>query len=503
MQEQRRGKIKKAPAAELVEYLIRPGIATDLERSWQTLLDINRAHVIMLAEEGIITRATAGTILEVTRKIAGMQHDVQFEISPDVEDLYFNLERYLIQQTGIDTGGQQHTARSRNDLFATTARIDSRNRYLGLCEGFLALRRALLTLAGEHLDTVMAGYTHLQPSEPVTFAHYCSAVLNALERDYTRLANAWSTLNICPLGGCSMGSTTFPINRSTTAALLGFDAPMNNSIDCVAARDYALEITGALAMASNTFSRVAQDMYVWATPEYGYLEVDDSVAVCSSIMPQKKNPITFEHLKAKAAHLEGFWVSIFSAMKNVAYTHCRDISTESVKGFWLAAQEMEASLALLTVTLKTLKVNSEHMAAVARENFCTVTELANYLVRFDGFSFRAAHELVALLVDYMTTHRKKASEIHHAELNAICRNMFDRDITLTDSQIALALDPVLNAKSKKVCGGSCPDEVARQLAVLHSRLDADADVLVARKEGLARASAALDRKTDALIAETI
>ena len=496
MQEQRRGTIKKAPAEEIVEYLIRPGIATDIERSYQTILDINRAHVIMLAEEGIITRATAAAILSVTQNMAAMQSEPTFTISPDVEDLYFNLERYLIQETGIEIGGQQHTARSRNDLLATTARMDIRNRYLDLCGRFIELRRALLVLAGAHLETVMAGYTHLQPSEPITFAQYGSAVLNALERDYARLANAWHTLNICPLGGCSMASTTFSINRHTTAELLGFDAPMNNAIDCVAARDYALEITGALAMAANTFSRMAQDMYVWATPEYGYLEVDDSVAVCSSIMPQKKNPITFEHLKSKAAHIEGFWVSIFSAMKNVAYTHCRDISTEAVKGFWLAAQEMEASLALLTVTVKTLKVNSEHMADVARENFCTVTELANYLVRHDGFSFRAAHEIVARLVDYMMTHKKKAHEIHRSELDAICRELFGKECSLTDEQITRALDPVLNARSKTACGGSCPAEVARQLAILDTALIADADRLAERREQLAKAAYTLNRRAD-------
>ena len=499
MQEKRRGKIKKAPAREIVEYLIRPGIATDLSRSYQTTLDINRAHVIMLAEEGIIKKDVARRILEVTKEIAAMRDNPDFEISPDVEDLYFNLERYLIQRTGIEIGGQQHTARSRNDLFATILRMDSRRYYLFLCELLIDLRRAFLALAKDNLDTVMAGYTHLQPSEPITFAHYCSAVLNAMERDFTRIGNAYAALNICPLGGCSMASTTFPINRQTTADLLGFDAFMSNSIDCVASRDYVMEVVGAFALAANTFSRIAQDMYVWATPEFNYIEVDDSVAVCSSIMPQKKNPITLEHLKGKAAHLEGFWVSAFSALKNIAFTHSRDASAEAPRFYWAALQEMEADIRLLAVTVKTLKVNKEHMIDVARENYCTVTELANYLVRYDGFSFRAAHEIVAMVVDYMMTNNKKASEIGKTELSAICREMFGRDTTLTDGQIASALDPILNARSKKAHGGTSPDEVAFQLEKIERAIDADARLLAERQAKVAKAVEALDARTEAIL----
>lgn len=493
MEAKRRGKIKKAPSREIVEYLIRPGIAADLSRSYQTILDINKAHVVMLAQEGIIQRNVAADILRVTGEIAAMRDDPVFEITPDVEDLYFNLERYLIQRTGIEVGGQQHTGRSRNDIIATAARMDSRAIYLRLCGLFLELRKALLDLATSTADAVMAGYTHLQPSEPITFGHYHSAVLNALERDYTRFARAWESLNICPLGGCSMASTTFPINRETTASLLGFDEYMRNSIDCVASRDYALELVGAMAMAANTLSRYAQDLYAWATPEYGYIEVDDSVAVCSSIMPQKKNPITLEHVKGKAAHLEAFWVSVFSALKNVAFTHSRDSSTESVRYFWTALQEMEADLELVTVTVKTLKVNKERMLAAAQSNFCTVTELANYLVRHDGVSFRAAHEVVAMLVDYMLTHGKKANEIQREEVASICREMLGKETSLTPEQVGMALDPALNARSKKARGGTAPEEVMFQLGVIGRAIAEDERVLAARREQVANAKALLEK----------
>lgn len=240
MDENHRGKIKKAPAPEVVKYLINPAIKTDLERSYQTILDINKAHVLMLAEEGIISTDVAKKILECTQEISAMEGHPTFEINPNVEDLYFNLEKYLLEQTGAEIGGQQHTARSRNDLFATEARMDIRGFYLRLCGMFNELRQNLINLGEANVDAVMSGYTHLQPSEPITFGHYCAGVLNALERDYERIQNAWKALNICPLGGGSMGSTTFMINRDRTSALLGFDEPMQNSIDCTASRDYCL-----------------------------------------------------------------------------------------------------------------------------------------------------------------------------------------------------------------------------------------------------------------------
>ena len=203
-----RGKIKKAPCEEALKYLIRPAIATDLERSYTTILDINKAHVVMLAETGIIDARDAAAILRATLKIEDEKDAPTFEINPNAEDLYFNLERYLIKLTGLEVGGKQHTARSRNDLFATEIRLDTRRYYLKLSEMFLHLRRTILALARANVSTVMSGYTHMQPSEPITFGHYLSAVSSALGRDYARFAHVWASLNLCPLGGCSMGSTS-------------------------------------------------------------------------------------------------------------------------------------------------------------------------------------------------------------------------------------------------------------------------------------------------------
>ena len=495
-----RGKMKKAPAKELVDYLIRPAIATDLERSYQTLLDINKAHVLMLAKQGIIAKDVAKQILQVTQDIAGMQAHPEFEIIPDVEDLYFNFERYLIKRTSLEIGGQQHTARSRNDMFATEIRYDTRRYFLTLCEHFNNLRRSFLKIARENTDAVMSGYTHLQPSEPITLAHYCSAILNAMARDYERMSHVWSTVNQCPLGGGSMGSTTFDIDRHYTAKLLGFDKPLENSLDCVAGRDFTLELAAAMSTAGLTFSRIAMDLTLWATPEYGYIELDDSVSGCSSIMPQKKNPIALEHVRAKSGHLEAFYVSLCTGMKNVPYMHCRDISTESVRYFWTAMTEFLQDADLLNASLREMKVHKEHMVESARRNFCTVTELANYLVRHDNIAFREAHHIVAGVVGNMYDRGLSCADIDRKAINEVSMPNFGFETTMTDELIREALDPVRIAEAKKIIGGTAKEEVAHQLDVLEEQMMKDKAVCAERRDHLAKANAELDALTEAMIA---
>lgn len=495
-----RGKMKKAPAKELVDYLIRPAIATDLERSYQTLLDINKAHVLMLAKQGIIAKDVAKQILQVTQDIAGMQAHPEFEIIPDVEDLYFNFERYLIKRTSLEIGGQQHTARSRNDMFATEIRYDTRRYFLTLCEHFNNLRRSFLKIARENTDAVMSGYTHLQPSEPITLAHYCSAILNAMARDYERMSHVWSTVNQCPLGGGSMGSTTFDIDRHYTAKLLGFDKPLENSLDCVAGRDFTLELAAAMSTAGLTFSRIAMDLTLWATPEYGYIELDDSVSGCSSIMPQKKNPIALEHVRAKSGHLEAFYVSLCTGMKNVPYMHCRDISTESVRYFWTAMTEFLQDADLLNASLREMKVHKEHMVESARRNFCTVTELANYLVRIDKISFREAHEIVADVVGYLNEKHLMADQITLDELNMFCQKLFNFTSKLTAEDLKAALDPVKNAQSKTCWGGTAEAEVSRQLDVIEAQLEKDEAERKVRLAQIDQAKADLEKAVEDFIA---
>lgn len=468
-----RGKIKKTLCPSVIKNIVEPNIKGDMDHSYQTYLDLNKAHVVMIAKQGIIARDVAKEILKVTKEMADMGDQPTFPIDPKLEGVYFNLEKYLIDRTGIEIGGQQHTARSRNDMNATMSRMDARRFYLQLCRKFNLMRRAILETARRNTDAVMAGYTHLQPSEPITFAHYCSGILAGLDRDYSRLSHVFQNMNICPMGGGSMGSTTWNIDRQLMSDLLGFDRPMDNSVDAVGSRDFALELLSALSILGNTLSRFCHDLYVWATPEYGYIEVDDSVAICSSIMPQKKNPYTLEYVKGKAGNVEGFYAGSYATLKNTPYTNVCDVCGESTRYIFTAMSEMQGCFELMVDTISTLKTNKQRMLDNARGNFCTVTELANSLVRHDHISFRAAHEIVALVVDHMITTGKRSNEITKADVDRFFMQLFNKQTGLSDEDIQQALDPKKNAESKNILGGTSEAEVNRQLDTRLHQIESD------------------------------
>lgn len=494
-----RGKIKTPPDPLVVKYLIKPGIENDIKYRYQAFLDCNKAHVLMLAKQGIVSQETAKAILRSNDKMARMGDKPDFPIDPGREDFYFNIEAHLIEDVGIEIGGQQHTARSRNDLYATCARLAVRKAYFELCEIYNRMRQAVIETARKNTDAVFAGYTHMQPSEPITFAHYCSGILNAMQRDFRRIALVFEGLNLCPLGAGSMGSTTWNIDRNFTSHLLGFDAPVDNSIDSVASRDFVSDLLSALSIAANTLSRFCQDLYVWASPDFGYVEVSDSCAVCSSIMPQKKNPWVLEHIKAKAAHVEGCYMSALNVMKNVIYSHCEDMCGEAANYLFPGIEEFRVMCELMEVSIKGITVNRQRMLEKARSNFCTVTELANYLVRHDKISFRMAHDIVAGVVAYMTEHHKNASDIGTAEVNPIFEQLFGRKTTMTDEEIRAALDPVSIAYAKTCIGGTAPSEVNRQLDARQARLDDDNAELADRRRRVRQAKEELEAAVQALI----
>ena len=494
-----RGKIKEPLAPEISEIITLPGLQDDIKRSYQIYLDINKAHVLMLMKQGIVTEDVGRQILEVNQEMSAMGWQ-KFKFDPELEDTYFNLEAYLIKKVGLEVGGQQHTARSRNDLLASVYRIATRNAFLDLCHRYVETRRTLLSLARRTTDAVMSGYTHLQPSEPITFGHYCSAILSAMERDYDRFSNVWKSMNRCPLGGCAMGSTTFKIDRDYTCRLLGFDKPIENSLDCVSNCDYILELISTLTIAAGTFSRLCTDLYTWATPEYGYVEVSDSVAICSSIMPQKKNPITLEFVRAQSAHMESLFVGAWGAVKNTPYTHTVDNNACVPHYIWPSFNEFIGELRLLNVTLGTLNVKKPRMLKMAASNFCTVTELANTLVRKDGISFRAAHEIVALVVDKQLKADKTADQIDSRVVDEASEELFGKAVGLSDEEIRLALDPTRSVYARVQKGGSAPSEASRQLNLIERRINEDEALINERETQIQHAKDELEKEVRAKLA---
>lgn len=470
-----RERLKVDLSEEVIHYLLLPALEAEQKRSFRNIMDINKAHLLMLISRGIVSREDGQKIMDALEEI-NVKGASNLDLDPKLEELYFNIEAALIKIVGVEVGGQLHTGRSRNDLYATLFRLNSRDSHLRICEQILTVREDIIKIAETSFYTIMSGHTHMQPAEPITLAHYLSAILSALERDFQRFIHSFNQINLSPLGSGAMASTSFKIDRLETSRLLGFNSVIDNSIDGVASRDYILESLSAMNILMNNLSRFSHDLYIWSTDEFGIVEVGDSVAASSSIMPQKKNPITLEHIKAKAGHVMGALVSATSCLKNTSYGHSRD-ATESLKYFWDAFSEVESSLHLLSATIKTLKFNEEKMFTRTLENFSTVTELANTIVREANISFREAHQIVGYLVSEMIEKRIPVSKINSENIKDISKLVINREIILTKEGIQKALDPIQNVESKNTSGGPAPIEVKKQIEKLKAAIKIDKEWL--------------------------
>lgn len=493
-----RERLNKGPCKEFVEYLIKPVIDRDMQIYLDRMLDISLAHLVMLVAQGIVSRSDAKEIVAALKKLKDGGSQIM-QINPALEDLYFNLEAFLIDEIGVEIGGQLHTGRSRNDLTATLSRMVSKDYLLRISDSLLKLRNAILKSAQKNKDVVMPGYTHMQPAEPITLAHYFSAVLHALERDFMRIKGAYRMSSQSPLGSCALASTSFSIDRLKTASLLGFETIMGNSLDAVASRDYVLEILSVVQIMMNTLSRISHDLYLWASHEFAFVELDDGVSICSSIMPQKKNPVVLEHIRSKAAHVLGALVSASGVIKNTQYSHCRDVSTECLRFYWLALDEAIAALELLTAVISTLKIDKEKMLLHVNNDFSTVTELANTIVREKKISFREAHSVVAQMVAVAAQEKLSVKDLTPAMLEKISVDTIGKEVTLSEETFSKALEPLSNVRSKTVLGGPAPEVVEKQLAYLKESLSTDEKWLLERKEAKEASKALLEKAVQDII----
>jgi len=478
-------------APEVVEYIVRPR-SDHLDRDFRLMMLINRAHAIMLARQDILTRQTVRTLLNALGELEAEGVE-SLDRDPGPEDLYSTMERALIRRVGADAGGRLHTGRSRNDLGSTLTRMAVRERFLSFLDPLLELREVILEHAQEHVETVMPGYTHLQPAQPTTLGHYLVSVALATQRDSDRLLEAYPRLNLSPLGACAFAGTGFPIDRQLTADLLGFDGIVESTTDAVASRDYVNEVLAAVAGLGVTLSRLAQDLYLWCSDEWGTMEVASEVAFSSSIMPQKKNPGTLEHIKAKAGHLIGALTSSLTVQKGLNFMHCRDMSLESVDPLWDALTQGEAMIVLTRITVAGLEVNKELMLRRAAEDFCTATELADILVREKGLPFRTSHSIVGNAVASALEQGLRANAITAEMIGRAAVEVSGQLITLTPDQVDRALDPVQNLAGKRASGSPSAPETERLIGLASASLSHHRDTLNGWRQRQERAAEGLNR----------
>ncbi len=490
-----RERFKAEPAEVVCKYLFRPAIMDDNRRSFKNMSDINIAHALMLDREKIIPHEDAQKLLQGLLRLEEKGPEA-LTLNPKLEDYYFNIEQNLIADIGMDIAGRLHTGRSRNDLQSTLVRMNIRDEVARLIPLIFELRKKIIRLADENKETVLTGYTHMQPAQPISLSYYFCAIAEAIERDYERIFAAFNRMNYSTLGGGAFAGTSFPIDRVFTAKNLGFNGPVYNALDGVASRDYVLELTGVFAILGATISRFASDLYTWTTDEFGYIEVDDSVAACSSIMPQKKNPITLEHIKAKTAHLLSAFVSVFGTLKSAAFGHSREIG-ESFTMFWESARQLESILELLNITLESLKVKKEGMEDKARRNFCTVTELADALVKTENIPFRVAHKIVGNLVRKCVDAGMNSAEITTKLINEATKEVTGKETSWNDDFTNEVLSPSRSIHGKVSMGGPSPKECSIMTGRLEEVLDKDLHEFQERVSLLAKARETLHEEARA------
>lgn len=460
-----RERLKSQPDQIICDYLTTPALVEESKRSFYNMIDINLSHVMMLYKQKILTKQDAKVLLQAIIDLRSKGVNT-IELDPLKEDFYFNVEAYIIEKVGIEIGGKMHTARSRNDILSTITRLNVRDCVLPMLKKVLELRGLLLKLAEENKEVVVTGYTHMQPAQPISLGYYFLAIGQAIERDFARWISAYGRLNLSTLGSGAFAGTGFKIDRKYVADALGFDDPLENNMDAVVSRDYVLEYASNFAIFGSTISRFATDLYYWASDEFSIVEVEDSIATCSSIMPQKKNPITLEHLRAKPSHLVAAYVSIFTTLKGIAYGHCRDVGSETIHLFWEAANETDVILELVNLTLKKIKFKVEGLKKRADENFSTVTELADAIVNKEDLSFREAHEIVGHIVGECVEAGLTPQDIDSRMLKDASIAIVEKCIEWSDGYIKEVLDSRKSVNGKNNYGGpsakQCDEMIGRQ-----------------------------------------
>ena len=382
------------------------------------------AHAVMLEKQGIISLEEKDAIVKGITEIREEVENGTLEITDEYEDVHSFVEANLIKKVG-DAGKKLHTGRSRNDQVALDMRLYTRQEVLETDKLLKSLLEELLNIMENNLDTYMPGFTHLQKAQPVTLAHHVGAYFEMFKRDRLRLRDIYYRMNYCPLGAGALAGTTYPLDRNYTASLLGFEGPTANSMDSVSDRDYIIEYLSALSTIMMHLSRFCEEIIIWNSNEYGFVEIDDTYSTGSSIMPQKKNPDIAELIRGKTGRVYGALISILTTMKGIPLAYNKDMQEDKELTFD-AIDTVKGCIALFNGMLKTMKFKKENMRKSANNGFTNATDAADYLVKH-GVPFRDAHSIIGQLVLYCIEKDKAIDELSMEELKAISP-VFEADI---------------------------------------------------------------------------
>lgn len=412
------------------------------------------AHATMLAHQGIIATEDKDKIVHGLNTILSEIESGRFEFSRRLEDIHMNVEARLADLIG-PAAGRLHTARSRNDQVALDFRLWVKEELQKTEIALTSLINAFLDRAEEHAETVMPGFTHLQTAQPVTFGHHCMAYVEMFGRDRKRVRHAIEHLDESPIGAAALAGTGYNIDRHMTAKALGFREPTRNSIDTVSDRDFALEFLAMASIAATHLSRLAEEIVIWSTPQFGFVRLSDAFSTGSSIMPQKKNPDAAELVRAKTGRINGSLVALLTVMKGLPLAYSKDMQEDKEQVFD-AAESLELALAAMTGMVRDMTVRTDRMKAAAGAGYSTATDLADWLVREAGLPFREAHHVTGRAVALAEGKGCDLAELSLNELQAInpaiTAGVFD--VLTVEASVA----------SRKSYGGTAPSEVRKQIA---------------------------------------
>jgi len=487
--------MKFAPA--YVDHVLNENFEDAKELFLAPLMAINYAHLVMLVAQGIVSSTDGRRIREALDTIS--QHDVKrAKYDGTCEDLFFYVERLIASACGpdgADVAGRLHTARSRNDIDMTMYRMRQREFILGLIAATFELRRSLLDLADRHRETVIAVHTHTQRAQPTTVAHYFLAVVEQLERDAARLKPAYERTNRNPLGSCAITGTGFPIDRALTSELLGFCGPTVNTYGSIATVDYLLESASATAVLLTGLGRFLQDLLLWSTAEFSYLRLGDGYVQCSSIMPQKRNPVALEHARAIGSKALGQAQAIVMSVHNTPFGDIVDTEDDLQPLVFSTFRDATRAVKVVAAAMTTAEFDAKRLEARAGDGWTTLTELADTLVRDHGVPFRAAHGIAAHMVQGRAQNPNQSLTALLADAS---RAVLGTPLQYSEQALATILSPRHFVDVRRTLGGPAPEEAARASEASRVMLEADEGWWTTAAGALAAADERLQQKSAAL-----
>jgi argininosuccinate lyase len=422
------------------------------KRLWQYDIQGSIAHAKMLGKQGIIPRQDSEKIIRGLEEITKEIQAGKFIFRQDLEDIHMNIETALISKIG-DVGRKLHTARSRNDQVALDLRLYLRSEVQEIVSLIKQFQRTLLISASKYINALMPGYTHMQRAQPVLLSHHLLAYGEMLQRDVERLKNVLERASQMPLGSCALAGTTLPVDREYVAQLLGFNGICRNSIDAVSDRDFAIEFLSASAILIMHLSRLAEELILWSTEEFKFIELPDAFTTGSSIMPQKKNPDIAELIRGKTGRVYGNLISLLTVMKGLPLSYNRDLQEDKIPVFD-TVDAVKSCLVVLHEMFPGIAFDTERMRDTAGDAYSTATDIAEYLVK-KGLPFRHAHEITGRIVLSCITHKKRLDRLSLKELR--------RFSPLISSDIFSFLKPEESVRNRRSEGGTAPDEVKKQI----------------------------------------